>query len=626
MANEVETLIFKAQTSDLKKAERDLDSLEKKHDEVGQATDEGGGKQRTFGKILASNKGKILAVTAALTGLALVINRGLKAVEETGANFSILNARLVTATGSTQAAAQAFKELNAFALETPFTLDEAVNGFALLKNLGLEPSRASMTSFANTSAAMGKSLEQMIEAVADATTFEFERLKEFGIKTKQEGDTVKFTFRGITTEVGKNAREVKEFLENIGNTAFAGAAIEQTKTLAGSVSNLHQGFDLLKIAAGEVAGANDVFAKSNNDLATTISDPEFQEGVASLTRQFAEIKASAIAMAAATTSFIVDIFTTTELEQVTHIQNLQTRLDGLSKQTGGAANRLKKQIKEAKKALEEIQGRKGTTGDEITGDGDGAGGTGLADTVDEDPEVKRIREKLEAKMKLENDFLEFKRSLIPTELEILKEKHMAELEAEEEKATILQDIQERKTKGMLSLEMQLASGIANIAKKLLGDSKAAAIVGVGIDAAMAAAKVMAQGAVQAQGIRTTYAQLAAASANPALIKVGEGLAIKSLAVTKALAMKTAAIQFGLGAANVAIGGGGGGGGVGGGTSGATATQTTQQEPLTEIPTIAPTQTINVSIDGSIDPSGARRIVEALNDAVSDGIEINALVS
>ena len=37
------------------------------------------------------------------------------------------------------------------------------------------------------------------------------------------------------------------------------------------------------------------------------------------------------------------------------------------------------------------------------------------------------------------------------------------------------------------------------------------------------------------------------------------------------------------------------------------------------------QIINVSIDGSIDPSGARRIVEALNDATEDGLQINALV-
>ena len=45
-----------------------------------------------------------------------------------------------------------------------------------------------------------QNLDQFIEAIADATTFEFERLKEFGIKSKQIGDDVQFTFRGQTDD------------------------------------------------------------------------------------------------------------------------------------------------------------------------------------------------------------------------------------------------------------------------------------------------------------------------------------------------------------------------------------------------------------------------------------------
>jgi hypothetical protein len=37
---------------------------------------------------------------------------------------------------------------------------------------------------------MGKDMMQMIEAVADASTGEFERLKEFGIKASKQGDQV----------------------------------------------------------------------------------------------------------------------------------------------------------------------------------------------------------------------------------------------------------------------------------------------------------------------------------------------------------------------------------------------------------------------------------------------------
>jgi diaminopimelate decarboxylase len=69
--------------------------------------------------------------------------------------------------------------------ETPFGLAQATQGFVKMKALGLDPTRAALTSFGNTASAMGKDLNQMIEAVADASTGEFERLKEFGIKASR---------------------------------------------------------------------------------------------------------------------------------------------------------------------------------------------------------------------------------------------------------------------------------------------------------------------------------------------------------------------------------------------------------------------------------------------------------
>ena len=356
MANEVAKLIFKADTSDIDAAIKRLGYLGKSandaEQQVGQLGDEakkaapkikgagdeaqkGGKKFKGFGDAIAKNKVKVLGFAAAITGMALVINRGLKAVEEAGSEFSIFRARLITATGSVEAATQAFKDLNAFALETPFTLAESVNGFAKLTNLGLNPSRAAMVSFANTSAAMGGSLEQMIEAVADATTFEFERLKQFGIKSSQEGDKVTFTFRGVSTEINKSATEVSKYLQNIGNTVFAGAAIEQTKTLKGSISNLEQAFGNLAIAAGELSGANDVFAKSNNDLAATVSDPDFQKGMANLSAHFARIKASIVGLSADAFAGFIKAITATDIEAISdtarRIEQANTRISSLLK-------------------------------------------------------------------------------------------------------------------------------------------------------------------------------------------------------------------------------------------------------------------------------------------------------
>ena len=95
--------------------------------------------------------------------------------------------------------------------------------FTKLVNLGLTPSETALQSYGDTSAALGKDLSQMIEAVADAATGEFERLKEFGIKAKNQGDTISFTFRGVTENVKNNATEIENYLIKLGQVNFDGA-------------------------------------------------------------------------------------------------------------------------------------------------------------------------------------------------------------------------------------------------------------------------------------------------------------------------------------------------------------------------------------------------------------------
>lgn len=202
-------------------------------------------------------------------------------------NFDKLNSGLITMTGSAENAAKAFSVLQQFAKETPYGLNQAVEGFTKLVALGLNPSKEALISYGNTAAAMGKDLNQMIEAVADASTFEFERLKEFGIKSSQRADTVSFTFRGVTTTVKKNSEEIQKYLLNIGNTDFAGAMETRSKTLDGQLSSLADSFDGLVLAVArsgfgdavgeQAARAEDAItaltdAIASNEIAATLQD------------------------------------------------------------------------------------------------------------------------------------------------------------------------------------------------------------------------------------------------------------------------------------------------------------------------------------------------------------------
>lgn len=189
-------------------------------------------------------------------------------------NFDKLNSGLITMTGSAENAAKAFSVLQQFAKETPYGLNQAVEGFTKLVALGLDPSKEALISYGNTASAMGKDLNQMIEAVADAATGEFERLKEFGIKASQQGDKVSFTFRGVTTTVKKSSEEIQKYLLNIGNTDFAGAMEVRSKTLDGALSSLADTFDglVLNIAQSGFGDAVAEQAQNAEDAIQSLSD------------------------------------------------------------------------------------------------------------------------------------------------------------------------------------------------------------------------------------------------------------------------------------------------------------------------------------------------------------------
>ena len=172
---------------------------------------------------------------------------------KSAAQFESLKTSLVTSLGgSKEAAAAAFKEIEKFASSTPFQMQEVASAFIKLKNMGLDPSMTALESYGNTASSMGKSLNDMVEAVADAAVGEFERLKEFGIKAKSQGDNVSFTFKGVTTTVKKNSKEIEEYLQNIGKTEFAGGIDEQSKTFNGVMSTLSDNVAMAAASFGDL--------------------------------------------------------------------------------------------------------------------------------------------------------------------------------------------------------------------------------------------------------------------------------------------------------------------------------------------------------------------------------------
>lgn len=183
---------------------------------------------------------------------------------EIGAQYQDLKTTLKIVTGSLEDQARAFQFIKQLALELPLSVAELTEAFIRMKSLGIAPTEARLISFTNTASAMNKTLRQMTEAVADAATFQFERLKEFGIKASKVGKTVEFVFRNEKTVVKASSIEIVKYLEKIGDAhdgVFAGAATEKMKNYNGVLSNTKDKFATL---------ASEIFNGGIGDGLTTI--------------------------------------------------------------------------------------------------------------------------------------------------------------------------------------------------------------------------------------------------------------------------------------------------------------------------------------------------------------------
>jgi len=86
----------------------------------------------------------------------------------------------------------------------------------------------------------------------DAAMGEWERMKEFGIKAKQEGDKVTVTFKGQSVTIANTADDVRKYLVSLGDLAgVTGSMASISKTTGGQISNLGDTYDQLTLAIGE---------------------------------------------------------------------------------------------------------------------------------------------------------------------------------------------------------------------------------------------------------------------------------------------------------------------------------------------------------------------------------------
>ena len=236
-----------------------------------------------MGRIERSSKsasGSILNVRNAL--IALAGSAVIRGIVGTYTEFETFKTVLTTFLGSAELAEKRLKGLGILANSLPQDLADLTQSFTILTRNGIDTSAASLTAFSNIATANGKSMTQLGEAVADALTGEFERLKEFGIKVSKENDQFVARIGDQQVALSNSSKDLVRQLRALGEEGgrFGDAAANNANTLSQAFSNLKGAvfdaniafMDQLKPALMQVTQSITQLIVDNRDLIVAIGE------------------------------------------------------------------------------------------------------------------------------------------------------------------------------------------------------------------------------------------------------------------------------------------------------------------------------------------------------------------
>lgn len=218
------------------------------------AVDNGMKKAEKTSSSFGASLGKLKNIVATVFAVGAIWSFTNKVIDAR-AEYEKFNAVLTNTFQSDQVGAAALNMLTDFAAKTPFQLNELTGSFVKLVNRGFNPTKNQLTQMGDLAASQGKSFDQLTEAMLDAQTGEFERLKEFGIKASKSGDTVKMSFKGVTKEVANNEMAIRNALMEYGKMNGVSGSMEAiSQTLGGKISNLGDQWNSFLVAVGGQSG------------------------------------------------------------------------------------------------------------------------------------------------------------------------------------------------------------------------------------------------------------------------------------------------------------------------------------------------------------------------------------
>ena len=235
MADDIVTLGIAVDSRDVRKADKDLDSLAK------------------TSKTVEGNVTKMAsAFSNTLKGAVAGVSFGYlaKDILDTNRQMEMLRASLTSVTGSIESGKDAFKFVQQFAVDTPFEVQDLTKAFITLKNFGIQPTTQVMQAISDQASKLGASTEtlnsivlQLGQAYAKGKLQQEDMviLAERGVPVY---DLLSKTLNKTVAEIqqmgskGQLTRDIIQRLIEVMGKEATGSSARAMETLSGSISNL----------------------------------------------------------------------------------------------------------------------------------------------------------------------------------------------------------------------------------------------------------------------------------------------------------------------------------------------------------------------------------------------------
>lgn len=202
---------------------------------------------------------------ATLVGAALTVGFGAlgKSVISTGATFESLRTQLTSLEGSAEKAEESLAWVKKFGQETPLSLTEAANAFAMMRNFGLDPTNGSLQAIVDNASLMNKGIDSVMGIILplgqawsaqklqgqDMMQLINQGIPAWELLANSMGKTVAETRK--LSEEGKIGRaEMTKFFEALAKRG-AGASARMAKTWTGVMARMGDAWEDFNLRISE---------------------------------------------------------------------------------------------------------------------------------------------------------------------------------------------------------------------------------------------------------------------------------------------------------------------------------------------------------------------------------------